>query len=122
MSDYTRFATKPRDPVISQLCIVPIIGILTCLIGIVCTSVGAQLYPGRGLLWQPYALLQAMQEEGGRGARAGVFFASLAFLIAQLGLNIACNAISGGIDLANLFPKYINIRRGAYIVSPSAKS
>ena len=42
---------------------------------------------------------------------------ALAFLVAQFGINIAGNAVAGGIDLASLFPKYINIRRGAYIVS-----
>jgi NCS1 family nucleobase:cation symporter-1 len=41
---------------------------------------------------------------------------AFSFLIAQFGINIAGNAISGGIDLASMFPKYINLRRGAYIV------
>jgi cytosine/uracil/thiamine/allantoin permease len=41
----------------------------------------------------------------------------MAFLFAQFGINIAGNAVSGGIDLASMFPKYINLRRGAYIVS-----
>jgi NCS1 family nucleobase:cation symporter-1 len=50
-------------------------GIMTTVIGIICTSVAAQLYPDRGLLWEPYALLRAIQEEGGSGARAAVFFA-----------------------------------------------
>lgn len=117
MSDYSRFAVKPGDQVLSQLIIVPIFGTVTCFIGIVCTSVAKQTFPDHALLWQPYALLQAVQENGGSGARAAVFFASLAFLCSQLGINIACNAVSGGIDLASLFPKYINIRRGAFIVS-----
>ena len=42
---------------------------------------------------------------------------ALAFLIAQFGINIAGNAVSGGIDLASLFPKYINIRRGGVSVA-----
>jgi NCS1 family nucleobase:cation symporter-1 len=136
MSDYTRFAVKPKDQIISQIAVVPIMGIMTTVIGIICTSVAAQLYPDRGLLWEPYALLRAIQEEGGSGARAAVFFAckykypvttaltevaepddlAFSFLIAQFGINIAGNAISGGIDLASMFPKYINLRRGAYIV------
>ncbi|ORX40323.1 NCS1 nucleoside transporter family [Kockovaella imperatae] len=117
MSDYTRFAVKPGDQVWSQIFVVPIMSILTCLIGIVCTSCAAQFYPEAGLLWTPYGLLSTIQANGGNGARAAVFFASLAFLIAQFGINIAGNAISGGIDLASLFPRYINIRRGAYITT-----
>nr|XP_019050933.1 hypothetical protein I302_01376 [Kwoniella bestiolae CBS 10118]OCF29863.1 hypothetical protein I302_01376 [Kwoniella bestiolae CBS 10118] len=111
-SDYTRFAVHPRAQIISQVVAIPVMGVLTCLIGIICTSVAAQFYPDEGLLWAPYDLLAAVQKHGGAGARAGVFFASLAFLFAQFGINIAGNAVSGGIDLASLFPKWINIRRG----------
>ena len=75
MSDYSRFATKPKDQIISQVVIVPVLGIMTTVIGIICTSTAAQFYPDRGLLWEPYALLRAIQEEGGAGARAAVFFA-----------------------------------------------
>jgi NCS1 family nucleobase:cation symporter-1 len=79
MSDYSRFATKPKDQIISQVVIVPILGIMTTVIGIICTSTAAQFYPNRGLLWEPYALLRAIQEEGGAGARAAVFFACTSF-------------------------------------------
>ena len=75
MSDYTRFAVKPGDQVLSQVVIVPVMGTLTCLIGIICTSVAVEFYPDDGLLWQPYALLTSIQMHGGNGARAGVFFA-----------------------------------------------
>jgi NCS1 family nucleobase:cation symporter-1 len=79
MSDYSRFATKPKDQIISQVVIVPILGIMTTVIGIICTSTAAQFYPDRGLLWEPYALLRAIQEEGGAGGRAAVFFACTSF-------------------------------------------
>ena len=79
MSDYTRFAVKPGDQVISQVCVVPIMGVLTCLIGVICTSAAAKFYPDQGLLWNPYSLLTAIQMEGGAGARAAVFFACTSF-------------------------------------------
>lgn len=34
-----------------------------------------------------------------------------------LGINIPGNAMSGGLDLASMFPVFINIRRGAYITA-----
>lgn len=37
--------------------------------------------------------------------------------ISQLGSNLPGNALSGGLDLASVFPRFINIRRGAYIVA-----
>jgi NCS1 family nucleobase:cation symporter-1 len=117
MSDYARFARRPSDPVLSQLIIVPLFTISTCVIGIITTSCAAQIFPDAGLLWAPYDLLTAIQNAGNSGTRAAVFFAGLAFVMSQIGINIPCNAISGGIDLASMFPKYINIKRGAYIVS-----
>ena len=52
---------------------------------------------------------------GSSGSRAGVFFLSLAFTFAILFQNVCGNAVAGGIDLAGIFPRYIDIRRGALI-------
>lgn len=89
---------------------------MSCLVGIVCASVGSLYYPGT-LIWTPYSLLTAIQlgSNNSAGAQAAVFFAGLVFTIAQFSLNVSGNLIAGGIDLASAMPKYINIRRGAYI-------
>ncbi|KAF5374309.1 hypothetical protein D9758_004637 [Tetrapyrgos nigripes] len=116
-SDYTRFARKPGDQLVSQLICVPIVSSLTNFIGLLCTSCAAGFYPDEGLLWQPYNLLIAIQTHSGNGARAATFFAGCAFVVSQWGINISGNAVSGGIDLSGLFPKYINIRRGAFITA-----
>lgn len=47
--------------------------------------------------------------------RAAAFFASFSFMLATLGTNISANSLSAGNDLAALWPKYINIRRGQII-------
>jgi NCS1 family nucleobase:cation symporter-1 len=55
-------------------------------------------------------------------SRAAVFFAALGCTCAQLSINVLLNSVSTGMDMAGLWPRYINIRRGAYIlatVSPS---
>jgi nucleobase:cation symporter-1, NCS1 family len=52
---------------------------------------------------------------GSSAARAGVFFLGLAFTFAILFQNVCGNAVAGGIDLAGMFPRYIDIRRGAII-------
>ncbi|KAF5374308.1 hypothetical protein D9758_004634 [Tetrapyrgos nigripes] len=116
-SDYTRFARKPGDQIMSQIICVPIMSILTALVGVICTSCAAGFYPDEELLWQPYDLLIAIQTHGGNGARAATFFAGCAFVISQWGINISGNGVSGGIDLSGLFPKYINIRRGAFLTA-----
>ncbi|EJU00535.1 NCS1 nucleoside transporter [Dacryopinax primogenitus] len=117
-SDYTRFAVKPTDQIWSQAIIVPVASSLTAFIGIIVTSCAAGFYPDvKELLWAPYALLTQIQFHGGPGARAAVFFGGCAFVLAQFGINVAGNAISGGIDLSGLFPRFLNIRRGAYLTS-----
>lgn len=49
------------------------------------------------------------------GARAAAFFAGCGLVICQLAINSIDNAFSAGMDMAGLFPSYINIRRGAYV-------
>lgn len=110
-SDYTRFASYPRAQILSQLLIVPLSSIIIAVFGIVVTSCAAGFYPDEGLLWAPYDLLPVIQTHGGPGARAACFFAGVAFVISQLGINVPGNATSGGIDMSGLFPKYLNIRR-----------
>ncbi|KAI0367930.1 NCS1 nucleoside transporter family [Pilatotrama ljubarskyi] len=116
-SDYTRFASYPRAQILSQLVIVPLGSITIALFGVIVTSCAAGFYPDQGLLWAPYDLLQAIQTHGGPGARAACFFAGCAFVLSQFGINIPGNAVSGGIDLSGLLPKYINIRRGSFLTA-----
>jgi len=49
--------------------------------------------------------------------RAGVAFIAIAFIIAQIGTNIAANSISAGCDLTSLAPRFITIRRGGYVAA-----
>ncbi|EAL22668.1 hypothetical protein CNBB1170 [Cryptococcus deneoformans B-3501A] len=63
MSDYTRFAKRPNDPLISQAIVSPVVGVLPSMIGIVCASSASQFYPTETLLWIPYNLLTAMQTD-----------------------------------------------------------
>ncbi|KAI9155566.1 NCS1 nucleoside transporter [Paramyrothecium foliicola] len=116
-SDYTRYARKPGDQVLAQLVMVPLGTIVVAFVGIICTSCIATIYPDeQGLLWQPYAFLEAIRShEGTNGARAGVAFASIAFMISQFGMVVASNCVVAGIDLAALLPRWFTIRRGGYL-------
>lgn len=49
-----------------------------------------------------------------------MFFLSLAFTFAVLFQNVCGNAVAGGIDLAGVFPRYVDIRRGAIITFVAA--
>jgi NCS1 family nucleobase:cation symporter-1 len=115
-SPTTRYARKPGDQVLAQLIMVPLGTIVVACIGIVCTSCAATLYPQeQKLLWNPYVFLEAVRKyEDNQGARAGVAFASIAFMLSQFGIVVASNLVVAGIDLAALLPRWFTIRRGAY--------
>uniref|UniRef100_L2FI43 Uracil permease n=1 Tax=Colletotrichum fructicola (strain Nara gc5) TaxID=1213859 RepID=L2FI43_COLFN len=117
-SDFTRFARRPRDQLMSQLLFVPLNTIVVAFIGIVCTSCAAQLFPKTQgtLVWEPYRFLDALQAhyDNSAGARVAVFFASLAFIFAQFGIAVAENALSNGIDLSALLPRKFLTVMGGY--------
>ena len=73
---------------------------------------------GHGVaLWSPSDLLVAIQEQNGSKGRAASFFLAVAFIISQISINVVGNVLAGGLDVASIFPRYINLRRGAYILA-----
>lgn len=116
-SDWTRYANRRYAPTLSQLVAAPLTITLTALIGVVVTSASEQILGT--LIWNPIELLAAIQEyyHSDSRVRAGVFFAGLGCVCSQLAINVVLNSVSTGMDMAGLWPKYINIRRGAYILA-----
>lgn len=120
--DFSRFSSKPSDAFLPQLFTIPMGFGLTSLVGILVGSSSAVIYPKLGAQWNPLDLLQAFITDGhmtsgvgSHGDRAGTFFIAAAFVVAQIGTNIAANSVSAGTDMTALLPRYINIRRGGYI-------
>ncbi|KAI0197611.1 permease for cytosine/purines, uracil, thiamine, allantoin-domain-containing protein [Astrocystis sublimbata] len=113
--DFSRFATKPKDALWSQLFTIPIGFAVTSFIGIFVSSSSIIIYPGTEPIWDPLDLLERFIDDGGSAQRFGVFVIALAFALAQLGTNIAANSISAGTDFTALLPRFMNIRRGGYL-------
>jgi len=114
-NDFTRFAKAPeRRAIAAQAFTFPITAFLTALFGILITAATTERYGAA--LWNPPVLLLAAQKAGGSGSRASTFFCGLAWIVSQIGINVPGNLIAGGVDVAALLPKYINLRRGAYLI------
>ena len=113
--DFARFAATPRSALWSQFFTIPCGFALTSFIGIMTASSSTVIF--NETIWSPLDLLRLFLEEDNvsGGARFGVFAIAAAFVLAQLGTNIAANSISAGTDLTALMPRYLNIRRGSYI-------
>ncbi|KAG4295206.1 hypothetical protein FPRO06_01790 [Fusarium proliferatum] len=115
-NDYARLSKKPGDAIWGQTVAFPLYSIGASVIGILVTA-ATQKRMGEAI-WNPPTLLAALlAKDPTAGTRAAIFFAGLALSISQLGSNLPGNALAGGIDLASVFPKYINIRRGAYLMA-----
>lgn len=73
---------------------------------------------GKGVaLWDLTDLFTAVQDTGGSRARAATFFLGCAFIISQVSINVPGNVLAGGLDVASVLPKYVNLRRGAYVLA-----
>ncbi|KAL4967136.1 nucleobase cation symporter-1 family protein [Aspergillus stella-maris] len=117
-SDWVRYSKRRYAPTLSQLVACPVTIAVTATIGIVVTSASNKIMGGE-LQWNPIYLLASMQSFYGdsSGVRAGVFFASLGMVASQFSISVVLNSVSCGMDLAGLWPKYINIVRGGYIMA-----
>ncbi|KAJ5288655.1 Allantoin permease [Penicillium angulare] len=114
-NDYARFARKPSDAIWGQAVSFPFYGITCSIIGILVTAATQDRYDGAK--WNLPTLLSAVIEHGSSRSRAAAFFAGAALALSQIGVNVPGNSLAGGFDLAATFPKYINIRRGAYLTA-----
>jgi NCS1 family nucleobase:cation symporter-1 len=133
-SDWTRYANRRLAPTLSQLVAAPVTITVTAVIGIIVTSAAKDLLGE--VVWNPIYLLADIQNmyDSSPRARAGVFFASVGMVSTQLAvrtcpsstrgnmltgvkISVVLNSVSIGMDMAGLCPKYINIRRGSYIMA-----
>lgn len=113
--DFSRFASQPSFGMkyLVYTLSIPICFSITSLIGILVTSASEAMY-GKPF-WSPLDVSGTFLNDYTPGNRAGVFFISAAFALAQLGTNISANSLSFGTDCSALLPRFLNIRRGGYI-------
>ncbi|RMJ04703.1 hypothetical protein BHE90_004111 [Fusarium euwallaceae] len=109
ISDFTRYVKVPRN-IFYQAIFFPLICFAIAILGIISASASKIIY--QEYIWDPLALASKWTSPA---ARAGAFYCGLAWMVAQIGVNVSANVISASNDLASLFPKYINIRRAAII-------
>ncbi|MCO5599917.1 hypothetical protein L7F22_054024 [Adiantum nelumboides] len=115
--DVARLAKSKRSVTWSQLLAIPLTFSITSFLGIIIASSSNVIY-GK-LIWNPVDLLgeRLNRNPYGSADRAGVFFISFAFIIGQIGVNVAANSLSAGHDLAAIVPRYITIRRGSFVAA-----
>ena len=106
--DLTRYARKPSASY-WQMLFVPIVYWIFSFIGIVIASAGQAIY--HKTFWDPTQIIALWTN------RAGAFFCAFAFGLATLGTNISTNSIASSNDFAFIAPRWLNIKRGAFITA-----
>jgi NCS1 family nucleobase:cation symporter-1 len=108
MPDLTRYGHK-TSVAYWQMLFIPLVYFIFSFIGIVVASAGQAIYGT--LYWDPTAIIALWTN------RAGAFFCAFAFGLATLGTNISTNSIASSNDFAFIAPKWLNIRRGAFLTA-----
>ncbi|KAJ5058740.1 amidase signature domain-containing protein [Bipolaris maydis] len=109
--DLARYCKKPRDAGYLQGVSVFVSAIIVFFLGMASTTSMQSVY---GVAyWNIWDLFDAILDHHfGAGARAAIFFASLAFYFGVFATNFGANSIPFGSDMTGLFPKWLTIRRG----------
>ncbi|EON97370.1 putative ncs1 allantoate transporter protein [Phaeoacremonium minimum UCRPA7] len=111
ISDFTRYIRNPRT-IYTQTIFFPLICFWLAMLGIISASASKVVYGE--YIWDPLTLASYWTSPG---ARAGAFYCGLAWMVAQIGVNVSANVISVSNDMASLFPKYVDLRRAAVIAT-----
>ncbi|KAJ7630713.1 NCS1 nucleoside transporter family [Roridomyces roridus] len=107
LCDFTRWAKSPRAVVWTNLLCLSILVTLCAILGVVVTSATVVIYGVS--TWNPLQVCELWS------SRAAQFFAASCWALAVVATNVAANSTAVGNDLAILFPRWLNIRRGQYV-------
>lgn len=111
MPDFTRFSKSQKSQILGQVTALPASMTAFAAMGILITSAGTVLYPNMTLtqLWDPVTLVGQLKEP------AIVAASMFTIMLATLSVNIAANLVSPANDFANILPRWITFRKGAFI-------
>ncbi|KAI9692296.1 MAG: hypothetical protein M1822_006527 [Bathelium mastoideum] len=113
--DLARWSRTKSGAMYTNLIVNPLAITLSASLGILST---AAINNSWGLqLWNQWDLLTAIMDRyWSAGTRTAVFLCAVCWMVSILGTNIAANMIPFGADSSMLFPRYITIPRGQFIV------
>ncbi|GAV54935.1 hypothetical protein ZYGR_0AS02580 [Zygosaccharomyces rouxii] len=110
-SDFSRFAKSEWTCYLGLFWGISIPGTFVPFAGMLYASTCKKLYGTA--YWRPDEIVgQWFEIDYNAKARASSFFIGLAFTSCQIFMNMTQNGYPCGMDLAGIFPKYINITRG----------
>jgi len=107
--DFSRFGKSERQMKIGNFLGLPVNFLLFAIIVVVVTAGSVKVFGH--MIMDPVEIVARIDN------KVAVFIGSVTFIIATMGINIVANFVSPAYDIANLFPKHIDFKKGGLIAS-----
>ena len=107
--DFSRFGKSERQMKVGNFLGLPVNFLVFSIIVVIVTAGSVSVFGE--MLMDPVEIVARIDN------KVAVFIGSVTFIIATMGINIVANFVSPAYDFANLFPKYIDFKRGGLITS-----
>lgn len=107
--DFSRYAKTERDMKVGNFLGLPVNFLLFAIIVVVVTAGSAKVFGH--MIMDPIEIVSRIDNKW------AVVLGSVTFIIATMGINIVANFVSPAYDIANLFPKHVDFKKGGLIAS-----
>jgi len=107
--DFARFAKSGHQMKVGNFLGLPVNFIVFAIVTVIVTSGSAKVFGS--MIMDPVEIVARIQN------KFAVIIGSLTFVVATMGINIVANFVSPAYDIANLFPKHVDFKKGGLIAS-----
>ncbi|VXC04042.1 Permease for cytosine/purines uracil thiamine allantoin [Burkholderia sp. 8Y] len=107
--DFSRFAKSERQMKIGNFLGLPFNFIAFAIITVIVTAGSEKVFGA--MIMDPVEIVSRIDN------KIAVAVGSITFVIATMGINIVANFVSPAYDIANLFPKHVDFKKGGLIAS-----
>ncbi|CAB3777398.1 putative allantoin permease [Paraburkholderia caffeinitolerans] len=107
--DFARFGKNEHQMKVGNFLGLPVNFIVFAIITVIVTSGSAKVFGT--MIMDPVEIVSRIQN------KFAVAIGSITFIIATMGINIVANFVSPAYDIANLFPKHVDFKKGGLIAS-----
>ncbi|MFT3975106.1 MAG: NCS1 family nucleobase:cation symporter-1 [Amaricoccus sp.] len=107
--DFSRFGKSERQMKVGNFLGLPVNFLVFSIIVVIVTAGSVAVFGE--MLMDPVEIVSRIDN------KVAVFIGSVTFIIATMGINIVANFVSPAYDIANLFPRHVDFKRGGLITS-----
>ncbi|MBP7002824.1 NCS1 family nucleobase:cation symporter-1 [Amaricoccus sp.] len=107
--DFSRFGKSEKQMKVGNFLGLPVNFLLFSIIVVIVTAGSISVFGE--MIMDPVEIVARIDN------KVAVFIGSITFIIATMGINIVANFVSPAYDIANLFPRHVDFKRGGLITS-----